>query len=118
MKVFSKMVGSAIENVYQCLDIEDDMESILLAILLQNGTQEKNTHRVEAITEGRYVDLMNPEAANSYIKSQLKNLLLNRLREQERGIEKQFRDKNADQLAEKILLAPDVYYAAVMMNKN
>lgn len=115
MKVFSNILGTPVKNVYECLDVEDDKETILLAILLQNGSHEKNSNRVDACTQGQYVDLMSAEAANANIQSKLKSLLLNRLRDQERAIEKEFQDQNADDLAEKILLAPDVYYAAVMM---
>lgn len=63
---------------------------ILLAMFIQNGRQEKNSRRVEAIqsTNGEFINFIKGEAleeqASHYIKEILKDFMLIRLRTAEK----------------------------------
>jgi hypothetical protein len=63
---------------------------ILLAVFIQNGRQEKNSRRVEAIqsTNGEFINFIKGEAleeqASHYIKEILKDFMLIRLRTAEK----------------------------------
>lgn len=67
-----------------------DSNEILLAMFIQNGRQEKNSRRVEAIqsTNGEFINFIKGEAleeqASHYIKEILKDFMLIRLRTAEK----------------------------------
>jgi len=79
---FSSIDGNKkYENVKQALGTEST--DIILAMSFQNGRQDKNSRRVEAVESGtEYIDFLaaQEQVATDYIKEMLENQMLNRLR--------------------------------------
>lgn len=118
MNIFGDILGDRPNDVYECLGLEGDKLTQILAILIQNGIHKKNSARVEACEKGSYITLTNEESAKGYVHQTLRDLLLNRLRAQTKALEKKFLDVAGEQLGQKLLMAPNVFYTAVMMEKN
>ena len=79
---FSSIDGNKqYENVKQALGTESN--AIILAMSFQNGRQDKNSRRVEAVESGTdYIDFLaaQEQVATDFIKEILENQMLNRLR--------------------------------------
>lgn len=78
----------------------------------------KNSSRVDAIADGSYVDFQNEKDAKDYLDQILQKNLLNKLMTMESELVKKFQSGSAERLAEQILLAPDQFYAAALLEQN
>ena len=97
---------------------DDKPQQILTAIMIQNGFHDKNSHRVDAIAQGKYYDFKSSMIAQIFLGDQLSNLLLNRLRSAEAKLLSVYQKEMSGDLARKILVAPDVFHAALLMKTN
>jgi len=87
----------------------------LLAILLQNGMHDKNSHRVEAIESGKYVNTVTPKDAKLFIAKILSQHYMNDLRSWETKIIKTYQNNETNELVENLVLVPNVFYAAALL---
>lgn len=112
--------GSNITQLKQIPYVCDAEHStpFLLAILIQNCQHNKNSDRVKAIEEKRYVEFLNMDQALKFLKETLAGKLKQNLLSLESALIKDIDSKKADVLVERILQAPDMFYAAALMIQN
>ena len=65
---------------------------IILAILIQNAHHFENSNRVQAITEGLYIDFKDEQVAKQYLGKLLSKNLLNRLMTLESELVKKYQN--------------------------
>jgi hypothetical protein len=90
----------------------------LLSVILQNAFHKNNAQRVDAVKDGKYLGILSGKKASEYLIHILTENLMKRLMSKETAVIKKFSDQKSKDLAEKILVAPDFVYAAVMMREN
>eukprot|EP00356_Strombidium_inclinatum_P011571 CAMPEP_0170484894 /NCGR_PEP_ID=MMETSP0208-20121228/4261_1 /TAXON_ID=197538 /ORGANISM="Strombidium inclinatum, Strain S3" /LENGTH=439 /DNA_ID=CAMNT_0010758357 /DNA_START=16 /DNA_END=1335 /DNA_ORIENTATION=- len=88
---------------------------MVMAILVQNAYHDKNSKRTEAVEQKTYKQFETPEQAKEYLVGLRNDMLMIHLRKSESELIKKYQDSSSDELAEKVLLAPDQFYAALMM---
>lgn len=93
-------------------------DQICLAILIQNCSHSKNSDRVKAVADKTYVEIMNSDDALQMLSNILREKLMQKLLAKESDLMKSLKGNESDALGEKILLAPDQFYAAALMTKN
>lgn len=73
--------GHKVKNLNDIPHIKenDNQYIIILAILIQNAHHVENSHRVQAITEGLYIDIKDAQVAKEYLSKLLSKNLHNRL---------------------------------------
>ena len=94
----NKSAQSALLQMYKTLTGEDkSIEDILggdhtliLAILLQNSLHPKNSHRVDAIKAGKYVEIRNVEEAEAFLSELLEDKVLKEFLSVESEVQAQF----------------------------
>lgn len=119
MRSYSSIKGSEYQTIHQVLGFEAD-DDRLLAMIIQNETQDQNKSRVEAFQSGTYSDfLSSPQTlATESLKKQLQSLLLNKLKAAEREELAKHEKLQRNNLAIKLLKAPDQFYAYVLMQEH
>ena len=80
--------------------------------------QNKNSDRIKAVADKSYVEIVKDEQAYNLLSDLLGERLRNNLFGKESELQKQLKGNETSELAEKILIAPDQFYAAALMTKN
>ena len=98
------------------VDLFGNNEEVALAIVIQNCLQPKNTHRVEAIKAGSYVEIDSEETARTFLKNLLKKHLETELMAAESSVNAQLAELAQMHDVKALLEAPDVYVAAAALS--
>ena len=88
-KAFVKMLSDleGRQTVYESIDqFFGGEQEILFAVLLQNALHPKNSNRVDAIKEGKYIEIETVEQARGYLADLIKTNLGNDLRAAESSV--------------------------------
>lgn len=119
MRSYSSIKGNEYQTIYQVLGIEAN-DDRLLAMIIQNEIQDQNKSRVEAFQSNTYSDfLSSPQTlATESLKKQLQSLVLNKLKASEREELTKHEKLQKNNLAIKLLKAPDQFYAYVLMQEH
>ena len=117
MDILSKLEGRD-QPHKGLLQLFENNQEIVLAIMIQNCLHPKNAQRVEAIKAGNYVEIDCLQAARNYLKQLLKTNLEYELMAAESQVTAQI-SKLAQMHDVKILLeAPDVFIAAAALGSK
>jgi len=119
LRSYSSIKGNEYQTIYQVLGLEAN-DDRLLAMIIQNETQDQNKSRVEAFQSNTYSDfLSSPQTlATESLKKQLQSLLLNKLKASEREELTKHEKLAKSNLAIKLLKAPDQFYAYALMQEH
>lgn len=90
-------------------------ELVLLAMFLQNCIHDKNSDRVKAIEDNKYVEIMDDKMAYEYLCGILRDRITKNYLNKESELMKQIKANASADFIEKVLLAPDMFYAAAML---
>jgi len=96
----------------------EDNFSVLLAILVQNAAHSQNSQRTDAVKNGTYVDIKTDNEATEHLQGLLTKKMKQRLLTMESEFQKKYQTVESDEVVEKILKAPDQFYAAAIMKQN
>lgn len=107
-----------IKNLTDIPGLKGASDDVVLAMTIQNGLQAKNSDRVDAVVKENYVDIFDEKKATAYLGNQLQNLTMTRLKAAEAALVQKYHDGAQDELAQKVLSAPDVFVAVAIMKKE
>ena len=88
------------------------------AVIVQNVLHQKNSQRLEAVTQGSFIDFSNDETAKKFLDQCLLDALTKLYRQQELAAMKHYQEESQNIIAQKVLMAPDIFYAAVLMKEE
>lgn len=97
---------------------EGTAQECLLAMLIQNGKGDNNAQRRQMITDNTLKNVFDHSIAQQALREQLRHELMAALKSSEAEIVNKYKKSQGDALALKILQAPDVFTAVVIMKSN
>jgi hypothetical protein len=104
------------ENPQSVLEVFGDDIELAMAVLTQNLQHPKNSHRADAIKEGKYVIIDSSETASKYLHDLAKYHLTNAIRAARSEVMNQMNSMQQSQDLKLLVTAPDVFITAVALS--
>ena len=96
---------------------ENERNQVLLAMLIQNATHQKNADRILAHSNMEICEFETPEAARIYMEQKLEEKLKQELKKEEAATVNDLAQNQIKTAMQNIFLAPDVMTAVAIMKK-